>query len=109
MRTMLPMRTYLSRVGSERVAKHWEKRTFVQSVAGVVRTQLWNVYQASEQLPQPPQAPQLPQKRQISQSGRDPCAPTARRGWTDIPRIGGERSEERRVGQECVSTGRSRW
>src|SRR3546814_14228812 len=26
-------------------------------------------------------------------------------GWTDAP----QRSEERRVGKECVSTGRSRW
>src|SRR3546814_15536755 len=41
------------------------------------------------------------------QRGATPLFPAARRN--EVPRTGRIRSEERRVGKECVSTCRSRW
>src|SRR3546814_4295599 len=48
--------------------------------------------------------------RPVPAGGGERRAPGARR-WRDrrLPDAGRARSEERRVGKECVSTGRSRW
>src|SRR3546814_11192164 len=87
---------------------------FKQKTAYDMRISYWSSDVCSSDLGEAPAV--VTQKSRTGQAvrlsrqgsgGRVP--PLASESEPDPRRIAGERSEERRVGKECVSTGRSRW
>src|SRR3546814_10630644 len=83
---------------------------FKQKTAYEMRISDWSSDVCSSDLPDTGQ-PDVPQELRRREAGGDRTAAGQGRGRPDPPGGGGleTRSEERRVGKECVSTCRSRW
>src|SRR3546814_20319977 len=64
---------------------------------------------SQQQMPEAQQGTQPMSEVEVVESSRPELARAAQSGPAAIPRSVAKRSEERRVGKECVSTCRSRW
>src|SRR3546814_7855728 len=86
---------------------------FKQKTAYEMRISDWSSDVCSSDLPPPPRKKRKKRKKRLSfwsaKASRASAISTSPCGLSVSARVSARRSEERRVGKECVSTCRSRW
>src|SRR3546814_2368287 len=84
---------------------------FKQKTAYELRISDWSSDVCSSDLELPPHQPRFRQRAlvKVHNHGRRKALASWRTMRGSVAKIGGSRSEERRVGKECVSTCRYRW